>query len=225
MFRKNQFLKNRLLIVWVKNKTTKYKTTKYKTAKYRNTKMDMNFILVIILVILIIFFTIKLCKNEHLIGWDNENYDKYGNIKTEKNVDTFDQRTFVPIEPSMGTNIDNQDVVNRAIRGQISPHTPLERGVSPSSSATMTNFYLGDKHSNINPIIREPYEVKALDMDEILARKQQHAGDKNRKALDGKIRSTKNIYQRFFADECDQNEKRVWWSAEADDYETDYDLS
>jgi hypothetical protein len=180
--------------------------------------MDLSEVLIIV-IILILAVTI-ITKREFLVS---EGKSEYGNISLEKDIDSFQQRTFIPAS-SQG-EIDNQGVVDRAISGYLTQHTPNEPGVTNSSNAVMTNFYLKNPTMSKDMYIREPYESKAIDADEALSRKQQHRGDMNRKAIDGKTRSTKNIYQKFFETEGDQNEKRVWWSAEADDHETAFDLS
>ena len=187
-------------------------------------ELNINTALITILILVVIFLSYNLYLNrqESIIGNNDENFDKYGNINLDKDVDTLQQRNYIPIEKNNST-INNNGVIDRAIYGYITEHTPNEPGISNSSSATMTNFYLGQPAET--EFIRESYDVRAIDADEALSRKQQHRSDMNRKAIEGKVRSTKNLYNKYFADELDQNEKRDWWSSEADDYETSFDLS
>jgi hypothetical protein len=177
--------------------------------------MDINTALIIILILFLAFLIYLFVKKHD----PKELFSDFGNIVPEKDIDTLQQRKFIPAK--LGDEIDNQNVMEKAISGMLTTHTPTEPSWSTSNTGTMTGFYLNKPSKTY---IQEAYENRAMDADEAIARKQEHHGDMNRKALDGKIRSTKNIYEKYFVPELDQNEKRVWWSSEAEDHETTFDL-
>lgn len=153
-------------------------------------------------------------------------FSKYQNVNTDQ-LDSMKQRVLgmgEEIDNNANTGIDHSDLVDAVISGGSSYFQPIGQGVSTTSSAEESVFNLeqpaadGDGEYNM-------YDIgitSAPNMDELLARKQQHRANMNKKAIDGRVRSTRNIYEKYFNNELNENEHRVWWSSEAVDLETDF---
>ena len=58
------------------------------------------------------------------------------------------------------------------------------------------------------------YNHEALDADDGLARRQEYRSLINKKAVDGRVRSTKDIYSKYFAAEFDEEPRHEWWGGE-----------
>lgn len=52
---------------------------------------------------------------------------------------------------------------------------------------------------------------EAIDSDDLLAKKQEHRAQINKKAIDGRVKSTREIYDKYFAAEFDEEESHEWW--------------
>lgn len=116
--------------------------------------------------------------------------------------------------------IDNSDAVEEAISRGNTVFQPSMQGVSATSSAMLSSFNMAEPGPM--PDYTIPINNRATSVDESISRKQQHRGGINKKAIDGAVRNTKNVYQRCFLNELDENEHKKWWSAEAEDVETDF---
>jgi hypothetical protein len=53
-----------------------------------------------------------------------------------------------------------------------------------------------------------------MNVDEQIARKSQHRGQLNRRAIDGNVRGTRQTYDKIYQRELDSNENRVWWETD-----------
>lgn len=134
-------------------------------------------------------------------------------------VDTIMQRK-TDIIYDNGT-FDNSDLIQEYIqKGNTIFQPGTAQGVTTTSSAYHSNFTLAQPGMYMEYSV--PLNGRAYNADEALARKQQHRSSMNKRAIDGAVRSTKNIYKKFFTDELKENENREWWSAEAQEFETDY---
>lgn len=156
------------------------------------------------------------------INEDEYEHSKYGNIAESRDLDSMDQRIYDQKFGNENDNIDNADIVEEALARGNAVFQPNRVGVSTTNNAQLSNFNLGE------PGIMSEYNIpqtNTITADEMLARKQQHRASINKKAIDGKIRSTKNIYKKYFENELEENERRVWWSAEAAEFSTDFDPS
>ena len=121
---------------------------------------------------------------------------------------------------------DPQAIVARYIKGA-STHIPQEahsddyyainKKTYPTSGGSLDGSPM-----NVYAQYQEPLNERALSMDDKLARKQQHRADINKRAIDGRVRATKNLYEKYFANELAENEARDWWDGEASDNENDY---
>jgi len=58
------------------------------------------------------------------------------------------------------------------------------------------------------------YNHEALDIDDGLSRRQQYRSLINKKAIDGRVRSTRAIYDKYFAAEFDEAPRHEWWGGE-----------
>ncbi len=163
------------------------------------------------------------------IDTDEYSLSKYGNIAESSDVDMMDQRMHgldlsptPDADPALANRIDNSDIVDMALNKGNAIFQPNGVGVSPTNSADLASFTLNE------PGVMTKYALPQsnfIDLDEVLSRKQQHRANMNKKAADGHVRSTKNIYNKYFRNELDENEKRVWYSAEAQEFDTDFDPS
>lgn len=153
------------------------------------------------------------------INISDESYNPYGNINTTE-IDTTTQATYhLPFE---GNN--NNDVIDSLVN----PPTifqPINGGVSPTTNASMSNFTLAGPSGL--PYFDDPtdYDIpqQYYSLDENMARKQQHISSVNKKALEGSVRNTRNVFEKYFLPELTENANREWWddSSEAN-LETDF---
>lgn len=60
---------------------------------------------------------------------------------------------------------------------------------------------------------------RGYNVDEQMARMQSHISDRNRRAINGAVRATRNKFDKFFEQELRENETRHWWENEYADYE------
>lgn len=162
---------------------------------------------------------------------DDRFYGKYQNVDM-LDMDSMLQRPYnlnlgKDAGPGDGTGmgagsnvIDNSAAVEEAISRGNTVFQPSAQGVSTTSSAMLSNFNLAEPGPI--PDFSIPLNNRATSVDESLARKMQHRGAMNKKAIDGAVRTTKNKFQQLFRNELDENEGQNWWSAQAQDIETDF---
>lgn len=162
---------------------------------------------------------------------DDRFYGKYQNVDMT-DMDSMLQRPYnvnfgKDAGPSDGTGmgagsnvIDNSAAVEEAISRGNTVFQPSMQGVSVTSSAMLSNFNMAEPGPI--PDYAIPLNNRATSVDESLARKMQHRGAMNKKAIDGAVRTTKNKFAQLFRNELDENEGRYWWSAQAVDIETDF---
>ena len=153
-------------------------------------------------------------KAELMTDVDNSNVNdygisRYGNISVSTDADMTKQE--IPVQAE-NDEFDNADTIDQVItRGTSLLHNGGE------------NFSTTNNHNNFE--MKQKYNIGLSgmqDADEMLARKQSQRAALNRDAITGAVRHTKRSYDRTFAEELDENEKRVWWSSEAQDVETDW---
>jgi hypothetical protein len=157
-----------------------------------------------------------------LIDTDDVSLSQYGNIGTSSDVDTLFQRhTDLDMTNVAPDDLDNSDFVQDSMQKGSSIFQPnTAQGVTASQAAYHSNFKLAQPGLYMEYSV--PINPRGYTADEALARKQQHRADINKKAIDGAVRSTRNIYERFFQNELNENENTEWWSAEAAEFETDF---
>lgn len=158
------------------------------------------------------------------INIDDLEQSDYSNISTHDDIDSMRQRILNPIPPALG-EIDNSDVVAQVVQRGNTVFQPNGVGVTPTISAEMSKFSLGGP-SGI-PYLDDdtPYDIPQVNvnsLDETIARKQAHTALNNKKAIDGHVRSTRNIYQKYFTDELNENSDREWWGNNGTSLETDF---
>lgn len=123
--------------------------------------------------------------------------------------------------------MDNADVVTRFITGGADTYVPEE-----ASSQSYYKVYdlAYPKHpgyemgsgSDLLYGQSVPLNENGINNDDKLSRGQMHRSQMNKRAIDGAVRATRNQFEKYFGNELDENEKREWWSHQADDVETDY---
>jgi hypothetical protein len=67
-----------------------------------------------------------------------------------------------------------------------------------------------------------PISDEGLDLDHAIMQKTAHTNNLNKRAIDGRVRTTKKLYEKYFENELAEQEDREWWSAEASPIETDF---
>lgn len=175
---------------------------------------DLIFLAIFIILLLIVFYN----KKENLITNIDTSYgiehSKYNNI-TEDDINLASQEPQNYGTPIIehNENIDNSDNIETAITRGTSLFFPNSIGFTPT--AIMPDMPSHWKDYNI-PLSGQQ------DLDERLATKQQQRSNLNKIAIDGSVRSTKNIYEKYFNEELQENEDRVWWSSESQPIETDW---
>jgi hypothetical protein len=145
----------------------------------------------------------------------------YNNVSVSNDIDSMEQR---PIQLDVGSSkdfIDNSDIVELIVQGGDNTFMPSAGiPVSSTSSAEMSTFTLGAPSGLPYMDDAAGYDIpssgRGYNLDELLAKKQMHRGAMNKKALTGAVRSTRNIYQKYFQNELSENAGRVWWSNEGD---------
>lgn len=149
--------------------------------------------------------------SEHFDVNHNLELSKYGNLPIDE-IDMTVQE--VPISSKMhNKKIDNSDIIESTITRGTTLFRPNGTGFSP---------LIGDINA---PEYFYKYDMPLSgqqNIDEMLARKQQDRANLNKKAIDGAVMSTKNLYSKYFHEELDENEHRVWYSSEAQDIEDDW---
>lgn len=161
------------------------------------------------------------------INIDDLEQSDYNNISTHDDIDSMRQRILNPISPGtpISGEIDNSDVVAQVVQRGNTVFQPNGIGVTPTISAEMSKFSLGGP-SGI-PYLDDdtPYDIPQVNvnsLDETIARKQAHTALNNKKAIDGHVRSTRNIYQKYFTNELNENSDREWWGNNGTSLETDF---
>lgn len=155
---------------------------------------------------------------------DDRFYSKYQNVDM-LDLDSMLQRPY-NINFAKGASgdksgvIDNSAAIEEAISRGNTVFQPSMQGVSVTSSAMLSNFNMAEPGPI--PDYAIPLNNRATSVDESLARKMQHRGAMNKKAIDGAVRTTKNKFVKLFQNELDENEKQDWWSAQANEIETDF---
>ena len=135
--------------------------------------------------------------DESMVASDEYEFSKYGNMSLN---DARLPTGPVPMPESSNAEKDTSDLVN-----YITTNTDVDPDYTPIGRI-------------------DNKEIIALtgnqDMDERLATEQ--AINRNKRAMDGYSRSTRNIYDKYFKEELNENQHRVWYSDEAQDMETSW---
>ena len=64
--------------------------------------------------------------------------------------------------------------------------------------------------------VNEQLSLSPKNMDELIIDRMNIHNHRAKEALDGRARVTKNLYQKYFTNELDENENREWWSTDED---------
>lgn len=164
-------------------------------------------------------------KDEQLnFNIDDDSFSEYGNISQMNDLNPIDQRISDLDYRNPTGDIDNSDVIEDALgRGSSTFQPSNAQGVTPLSSAYYSHFTLAEPNPHIEGMeYSVPLNEAGLNADASLSRKQQHRSSINKRAIDGAVRSTRNKFQKYFQNELDESAELEWWSAEADDTETDF---
>jgi hypothetical protein len=156
---------------------------------------------------------------------DDSEFSAYGNIRTSNDIDSMTQRqTALDWAQASGVadnELDNSDLVEDFMNKGSSIFQPnTAQGVTSTKSAYHSNFTLHEPGLAMQ--YSTPVNSRGYTADEGLSRLQQHRSSVNKRAIDGAVRTTRNRFAKFFRNELDETEKRVWYSAEASDIETDF---
>jgi len=163
--------------------------------------------------------------DSELVESADRNLNIHGNISHDWDVDPLGQEPIKDLSFSISDKIDNSSTVNSVINNYSRMHRPQEAvskdwyNVKDRQNYT-TPFSLPENH-----LLYSGYSIqindRAVNADDALARKQLHRGDINKKAIDGRVRATRDLYQKYFTDELIENEEREWWDG-TEGMETDW---
>ncbi len=159
--------------------------------------------IIILLILLVLFISYQLNKEKLYPKKSNENFNGKldGNYIQDSNQDS--NQDLVKGLNQRSNEIDNNEIDNNDVIDYV-----ITKGTQlPTIIMNDNKFLASTGEENI---------------DELLTRKQVHRSNMNRTALDGKVRSTRAIYEKYFTSELDENDDRVWWSSEAQESENDY---
>lgn len=143
----------------------------------------------------------------------------YGNISLDEDIDTMQQRIIDPDMPAKeGDNaptIDNTDTIMSVLNTGANINLPPGQGITTSNSGIMTSLTLAmPGGSDAAYPGFDTGDGANMNADEQIARKSQHRGQINRKALDGIVRNTRRTFDRMYTKELEYNENRVWWETD-----------
>lgn len=154
-----------------------------------------------------------------------------GNIAFNRDYDLMTGAPLNQIDPRLqrqwgipgedDSYIDNSDVVEQSISGGDSVFQPMMQGTSATSAGQLGNFAMGRPGKSV---LHDIPQTNLASADELIARKQAHNLDLSRRAIEGTVRSTRNKFDKYFQNELAECEGLVWWSAEASEADTDYDV-
>lgn len=132
---------------------------------------------------------------------------------------TMDPTQFGDPNDPATQSLDNSDGIAQLIAGQ-GPDVFLPNG----RGTTATSYGGRGGFAESEPSYNTPWMLPqtGTNADEMLARKQQHISSANKRATDGMIRHTAASFKKYFANEMAENERKDWWSAEADPVDSDY---
>ena len=145
--------------------------------------------------VLIFLYTESKTKKKDNMRSNPQSRNKYGNIQTARDINPIKQ---IPYRGQMYGPVDNSDLVN----AEFDEEEMVYYGNNMGESRYRNNI-----------------SGRGYGVDEQLVRMQQNISDKNKRAIDGAVRSTKNKFSIYFEDELAQNEQREWWSNENKDFE------
>lgn len=181
-----------------------------------------NQVLLIILTLIVFYFIYeKLHQKKETFDVIGDNYDKeisdFGNISIPNDIDMTKQQDILLASSNNHDILDNTAVVDEIISKGTTLIQPDGYGFSPTEG----NPY--DISKKISEFHKYDYPLTgSQNADEMLARKQQQRSNLNRQSLDGSVRATRELYSKYFQEELNENEKRVWWSSESQPIETDF---
>jgi hypothetical protein len=157
-----------------------------------------------------------------LIDTADGDLSPYGNITVSGDVDTlFQRKTTLDMTDVKPDDLDNSDMVQSAMQRGSSIFQPnTAQGTTASQAGYHSNFKLAQPGMYMEYSV--PINPRGYTADEALARLQQHRSEINKKAIDGAVRNTRNVFEKYFVNELKENEDREWWSAEAQPMETDF---
>lgn len=148
---------------------------------------------------------------------DDVSLSKYGNVSKDFDVDYLRQDSTKSLLADWG-GFDNSNVVD-AVMNQPSMFTPNEAYSRDYYNVKDRAWYLKHFQTPENIVVEGvtiPINERGVNADDSLTRRQITRGEINKKATDGAVRATKNLYERYFTHELSENYAREWWSGEGD---------
>ena len=148
--------------------------------------------------------------------YKNEKFDdRYRNVQLTQDIDTLGQEIYPQDEIAVKgiSKWDNSDLVSSVV-DDVSSVYYNRNEVARASRPTFYRYEDYLKRNNVN--------ARSYNADQAMARAQGYRSDRNKRALTGQVRHTRNSYDKFFQDELYQNENREWWSNENSDLENEW---
>jgi hypothetical protein len=196
-------------------------------------KMFVALLIAGVLILLMIMAAYNYYPEHFQVPYDDYDLSEHDNISLTEDVDSLLQipdTKFTELESSdsdsQSLNFDNSDLVDQIVSGGDTVFHPAHgRGVSTTSNASMNPLSLGAAtglpYFDDLSMFDSPTNGQ-INIDEKLAISQQHRGSIAKKAMDGYVRSTRNLYEKYFSEELDQNSNREWWDDSGNSLETDF---
>ena len=132
-------------------------------------------------------------------------------IDIVQDVNSLDERVLGANVPA--DKYDNTDIVNQIIQGG---NEPFQYNWKAATDTDNSEDHVYNKRNPYQPAL-----TGKVNVDERLAIMQQHRGSLPKRAIDGMVRSQAPMFKRMFQDELEQNEHREWWTAKAQNMESD----
>ncbi len=144
---------------------------------------------------------------------------KYGNINSDE-VDYMGQTDVKNLTFDHSTEIDNGDVFESVFSGD-TMYSPLEAYSRDFYNIKDREWYTKFFQTPQNIVVPSDYAIPlnegGTNADAGLARRQMFRGEMNKKAIDGMVRSTRNLNERLYTHELAENYAREWASNQGDD--------
>lgn len=144
---------------------------------------------------------------------------KYGNINSDE-VDYMGQTDVKNLTFNHSTEIDNGDIFEEVFSGD-TMYSPAEAYSRDFYNIKDREWYTKFFQKPQNIVVPSDYSIPlnegGTNADAGLARRQMFRGEINKKAIDGMVRSTRNLNERLYTHELAENYAREWVSDQGDD--------
>jgi Ca2+/Na+ antiporter len=157
--------------------------------------------------------------NELPTNFDDTSLSKYNNISKDFDVDYLGQDETKSLIPSKQSNeIDNSEVFDNILNqsSMFSPNEAHSRDYYNVEDRAWYSKHFQQPQNITVEGLTIPINERGVNADDSLTRRQITRGEINKKATDGRVRATKNLFQRFFKNEQAESYATEWWGGEGE---------